>query len=426
MKRAVVRLGVAGTLAVLSLSAVGIPAQAADTQPARPGVSTEAAVLRSVAAPAAVTMFGQASINHQLWADDGTPPGWASASYPKDPWSSPGTTKSYQWLRDGVAIPGATSAWYSIDAADVGKKLSYRVTGSAPGYKSVTRTSESSPAVYSMTPAPSLSYDRVIVGTYLNASLDTPWVTPVPVTMTYQWLRNGTPIAGATGTSYRLAAQDLGKSIVLRTQGTNSGKVIETVYTAPVKPSIYSNIVEMGWSEPTFGTNPRVGNTISVRLPIWWKGSEPVTTTFQWLRNGAKIPGATRSSYTPVAADAGKQLTLALIGSRSGSASRTFEAGTWMPKVMPGPPTAAAATITGSPSVGSVLTAKKGTWRAPTPPDVRFQWLRNGVDITGATAATYKLKASDKGTKISVRSTVIVPDSPRLGGSIVSNPVTVQ
>lgn len=381
-------------------------------------------------------MFGATSIGHQLYVDDGTPPAWASLAYPKDPWSTPGTTKRYQWLRNGVVIPGATSTMYSIDAADVGKKLSYRVTGSALGYTSVTRTSESSPVVSSKTPTPRLAYDQLTVDRYLEAFLDEPWITPVPVTMKYQWLRDGAAITGATTTRYKLTAQDINKSIVLRTQGMNAGTPVETIYTAPVRPSTIAEMLAPSSMLPSFTTNPEVGSVIALRFPVGWKdplgrwsgpsaGEETVKTTYQWLRNGARISGATKASYRPVAADAGKRLTLAITGSFTDRATTTYETGTWLPRVMPGPPPAAAAMITGTATAGSVLTAKKGIWRAPTPPEVRFQWRRNGVDITGATTANYLIKASDKGATITVRSTGIVPESPRTRGSIVSGSVTI-
>jgi hypothetical protein len=66
--------------------------------------------------------------------------------------------------------------------------------------------------------------------------------------------------------------------------------------------------------------------------------------------------------------------------------------------------TGATPTITGTTKVGSTLTARAGTW-APAPVTLSHQWLRNGVVISGATATTYKLTATDKGKRITVRVT---------------------
>jgi hypothetical protein len=57
-------------------------------------------------------------------------------------------------------------------------------------------------------------------------------------------------------------------------------------------------------------------------------------------------------------------------------------------------------TISGTAKVGSTLTAVTGTW-APVP-SFSFQWTRNGVSISGATAPTYKLVAADGGQTIRV------------------------
>jgi len=45
-----------------------------------------------------------------------------------DPNGDPEGTSIYAWLRDGVAIAGATAVTYPIVAADGGKKLQFRVT----------------------------------------------------------------------------------------------------------------------------------------------------------------------------------------------------------------------------------------------------------------------------------------------------------
>ena len=60
--------------------------------------------------------------------------------------------------------------------------------------------------------------------------------------------------------------------------------------------------------------------------------------------------------------------------------------------------------ITGPAKVGATLKVKTGTWD-PAPVTLTYRWLNNGKAIAGATKSTYKLKASDKGDRISVRVT---------------------
>ena len=42
---------------------------------------------------------------------------------------------SYQWLRDGKVISKATKATHVLDASDLGKRISFTVTGKLSGYK---------------------------------------------------------------------------------------------------------------------------------------------------------------------------------------------------------------------------------------------------------------------------------------------------
>ena len=82
--------------------------------------------------------------------------------------------------------------------------------------------------------------------------------------------------------------------------------------------------------------------------------------------------------------------------------------------------------ISGTPKVGNTLTVTKAGVSdfTPTADRVTYQWLKNGVAITGATGTTYKLVASDVGQKISVRATGIKSDYKNAQGT--SATVTVQ
>ena len=54
---------------------------------------------------------------------------------------------AFQWLRSGKAVAGATGASYALTAADIGKVLKVKVTGSKQGYKTVAKTSKSTKKV---------------------------------------------------------------------------------------------------------------------------------------------------------------------------------------------------------------------------------------------------------------------------------------
>lgn len=61
--------------------------------------------------------------------------------------------------------------------------------------------------------------------------------------------------------------------------------------------------------------------------------------------------------------------------------------------------------VSGKHKVGAALRVSKGTW-SPAPSSTKFQWLRNGKAVKGATRATYKLRRIDRGKKIRAKVTV--------------------
>jgi hypothetical protein len=54
---------------------------------------------------------------------------------------SPGTGLKYRWYRSGQPIKKATHKTYKLVAADRGKTIKVRVTGSKPGYTTAPRYS---------------------------------------------------------------------------------------------------------------------------------------------------------------------------------------------------------------------------------------------------------------------------------------------
>jgi hypothetical protein len=79
--------------------------------------------------------------------------------------------------------------------------------------------------------------------------------------------------------------------------------------------------------------------------------------------------------------------------------------------------------ITGTTSVGSVLTVSNGTW-TNTPLSYTRQWLRDGAAISGATAATYTLVAGDEGKMISATVTATNADGSGSAAATAVGPIT--
>lgn len=117
---------------------------------------------------------------------------------------------------------------------------------------------------------------------------------------TSQWYLNGTSLATAT-------------PITVTAGQTLSGTDI-TLPAAVTLPKLTT-------STPTISGSPRVGNTLTAKPGKW--GPKPVSFSYQWLRFGVPIAGATKDHYRVVQADAGTTLTVSVTGSKKGYATAT-------------------------------------------------------------------------------------------------------
>jgi hypothetical protein len=308
-------------------------------------------------------------------------------------WSPGGVTvtTTYQWLRDGIGITGATGTSYTLVTADFGKSLSVRATGKAPGYLDGTSTSlpvspTAGDAIANVTP-PTITGSPVAVGNRLTGNRGT-WPTSYgSMNYVYAWLRDGTPIPGATTTLYTPTAEDLGTDLVFRVTASATGYSDGVAHSGAVRVETLAAVAGPQVSAPS-GTG------------IVWNQPD-VTTTYQWLRNGSAISGATTLSYSLATTDLGKEISLRATGKKSGfqdvvavsNAVVASAGGALQATVQP--------TITGTPLSGSTLKVAPGTWSQPLP-TFKYQWLRNGASIPNATSTSYRLTPEDAGKNVGV------------------------
>ena len=85
------------------------------------------------------------------------------------------------------------------------------------------------------------------------------------------------------------------------------------------------------------------------------------------------------------------------------------------------PTPSVAPVLSGTAQVGETLTVTDGTWNNT--PTYSYTWLRNGVVITGATAATYVLAPADEGATIRARVTATNASGSFTASSNVLGPV---
>lgn len=169
-----------------------------------------------------------------------------------------------------------------------------------------------------------------------TVTTDTGTWTNSPTGYAYQWKRNGTDIAGATSSSYVLQVADVSTTLTVTVTATNSlGSVSATsagvtpAAAAPVPPP--TNTVAPFIS--TDGT-PAVGEVVTAGVGTW--ANSPTGYTYQWLRNGVSIAGATASTHTIVGADVGTGVLSCSVTATNSGGSATVNTPAISPVLTPG------------------------------------------------------------------------------------------
>lgn len=175
-----------------------------------------------------------------------------------------GGAATYTWTPSGsLSSPTGTSV-----VASPSTTTTYTVTGT-------TAAGCVSTASRTITVLPSPDASITPTGTITICQGDTVTLSGVTGNTAYSWRIYGTPIAAATGMTYRTFT---GGFYTLRVTGTNG--CTDTTVT----PTII-NVIER--PVPTIS---RSGNTLL---------SDSVYAAYQWYFNGVAIPGATAQVYTP-------------------------------------------------------------------------------------------------------------------------------
>jgi surface antigen len=352
------------------------PSSSVDSPPATTPVTTDTP-----------TISGTAEVGKKLTAKPGD-------------WEK-GATFAYQWLRDKKSIGGATKSTYTLTGDDLGAKITVKVTGSKKGFVSASKTSAATAKVavgtLTATPVPTISGTPKVLK---KLTADAGAWAPAGVSFSYQWLRDGEAIKGATGSSYVVADADLGSLLSVTVTGTKDGFTGVSTTSEPTAEIGPAEAVTAPTAPPKISGVAQVGKKLTAKTGAWKPSS--VKPTYAWLRNGKPIKGATKSSYTLVADDLKAQISVVVTGAPSGyiSASIASEA---TAAVVPGTLTATPKPkVTGTAKVLKKLTAKAGAW-APAGITLTYQWRRDGKSIAGATKSSYVLTAEDLGAKISVK-----------------------
>lgn len=207
----------------------------------------------------------------------------------------------------------------------------------------------------------------------------------------FQWRKNGVNIDGATSATLDIPAAQLADAgeydvVVSNSEGSvTSAAATLTVHVVPP-------------SAPAITSHPQ-SQTVNQGQPASFSVSATghPAPTYQWRKGGVNIEGATSATFTIAAAqlaDAGDYdvvVTNSEGGATSNAATLTVQEGPTAPQITAQPQ--ALTVAAGQPASFSVTATGN--------PAPSYQWRKGGVEISGATSATFEIPAvtaSDAGS----------------------------
>ena len=261
---------------------------------------------------------------------------------------------SYQWIRGSTNISGAMSSTYTLVSADVGQTIKVEVSWTDDGGTDESLTSDATAAVAHINGSVAIT-GTATQGQTLTA--DTSNVSdpdgPTNLTFSYQWIRGGTNIAGATSSTYALVQADVGQTIKVTVSWTDSGNNAESLTSDAT--STVANVNDSPTGSVSITGSATKGQTLTADTTGISDPDGPASLTFsyQWIRGSTGIAGATSSTYTLVQADVGQTIKVTVSWTDAGNTSEslTSDATATVADVDTTAPTISSVTISSTASV---------------------------------------------------------------------------
>jgi pectate lyase/pectin methylesterase-like acyl-CoA thioesterase len=193
---------------------------------------------------------------------------------------------SYQWRRNNFVIPGATAATLDLASVQLADAGAYTVVLGLPGGDAVV----SAPFQLSveLPPEPPAiavppTGQAAVVGDNVSFTVVATGTAP----LSYQWSKDGSPLAGATSDTLALV------SVSLTDAGSYAVTITNAVGFATSDAALLSVSEPVAIITPPQAQSATVGDMVTFAVTA----TGYPAPTFQWQRNGLPIDGATSASF---------------------------------------------------------------------------------------------------------------------------------
>ena len=172
---------------------------------------------------------------------------------------------------------------------------------------------------------------------------------------------------------------------------------------------------------PVVTGNSVVGSTLTCSNGEWSANGNSLTYAHQWFRNGLEISGANTFTYIPVLDDVETKLYCMVTAQTNVTVEQAKSNETDF--IAFALESANKPSITGTPTVGSILSCSTGTWPF-TPTILQYEWIRGESNIVQSLSGNnyYKVVSADVGSSLKCR---VVAQSFRYALSDTSNSISV-
>jgi gliding motility-associated-like protein len=208
-----------------------------------------------------------------------------------------GTTPTYQWKKNNIVISGATNVTYSDASLNDQDKISVDMKSNL-ACVSVQNVSSSALTMSVGNLTASVTIAGNPAGAICAGTSVTFTATPVNggVNPDYQWNKNGTPITGATASTYADATliNNDNITVIMKSELSCVTPATVSVTSSPIAITIASSLPASVSIAANLGTTICTGASVTFTATPTNGGAIP---QYQWKKNGNPISGATSSTY---------------------------------------------------------------------------------------------------------------------------------